>query len=55
MGLTFNGGTLQLDLLFRQGKRDNGFCHYPTPLAKIHGERTKYRCNLTCNALIGKL
>lgn len=30
MGIDYKGGKLQLDLLDRKGKWDNGFCHYPT-------------------------
>lgn len=30
LGIDYKGGTLQLDLLDRKGKWDNGFCHYPT-------------------------
>lgn len=55
IGITFNGAKLQLDLLYRQGKYDNGFCHYPTPVAQIGGEWTNYRCNFTCNALPDKI
>lgn len=55
LGLTFDGATLQLDLLYRQGKYDNGFCHYPTPVAQIGDTWTDYRCNFTCNALPGKV
>ena len=31
LGITFRGATLQLDLLDRQGKHQNGFCHSPVP------------------------
>jgi Zn-dependent oligopeptidase len=29
LGIDYRGGKLQLDLLDRKGKWDNGFCHYP--------------------------
>ncbi len=31
LGITFRGATLQLDLLDRPGKHQNGFCHSPVP------------------------
>ncbi len=31
LGITFHGATLQLDLLNRPGKYQNGFCHSPVP------------------------
>jgi hypothetical protein len=31
LGIRFRGATLQLDLLERQGKHQNGFCHGPVP------------------------
>jgi Zn-dependent oligopeptidase len=31
LGITFRGATLQLDLLERPGKHQNGFCHSPVP------------------------
>jgi len=31
LGITFRGATLQLDLLERAGKHQNGFCHGPVP------------------------
>jgi oligoendopeptidase F len=31
LGITFRGATLQLDLLDRKGKHQNGFCHGPVP------------------------
>jgi len=31
LGIQFRGATLQLDLLERQGKHQNGFCHGPVP------------------------
>jgi oligoendopeptidase F len=31
LGITFRGATLQLDLLSRPGKYQNGFCHSPVP------------------------
>jgi len=31
LGITFQGATLQLDLLDRKGKYQNGFCHSPVP------------------------
>ena len=31
LGIQFRGATLQLDLLDRPGKHQNGFCHGPTP------------------------
>jgi hypothetical protein len=53
--ITYNWATLQLDLLHRQWKYDNGFCHYPTPVTYIDWVKSNYQCNFTCNAVPWKI
>lgn len=51
MGLSFNGGTVTLDLLDRKGKHNNGFCHYPDLVTSIGGKWTRGSSNFTSNAI----
>src|SRR5438876_11126160 len=39
VGMDFQGGTLHLDLLQRDGKYNNGFCHYPDLVQFESGKR----------------
>ena len=54
LGITFKGGRLQLDLLDRQGKYNNGFCHYPTIVSFNDGRRSPGAANFTCNVVYGQ-
>ncbi|WP_421307158.1 M3 family metallopeptidase [Aeromonas veronii] len=38
LGIQYRGATLTLDLLTREGKYENGFCHGPVPSFFQHGE-----------------
>ncbi len=53
MGITFNKGTLVLDLLERFGKYNNGFCHWPIPVHYKGAIRTPARSQFTCNVTLG--
>ncbi len=51
LGITFRGATLQLDLLERKGKYQNGFCHGPMPAYHDAGGRwIPGRINFTADA-----
>ena len=54
LGISFKGGQLQLDLLDRRGKYDNGFCHYPTIVNFNDGKRHSGAANFTCNVVYGQ-
>jgi hypothetical protein len=47
MGIGFRGAVLQLDLLEREGKFQNGFCHGPGPAFFDRGTWTPARVNFT--------
>ena len=55
MGIDFNGGTLQLDLLEREGKYNNGFCHWPTLVSFKGNRRIPGKSNFTCNVIVGDI
>lgn len=50
LGIAFRGATLQLDLLERRGKYQNGFCHGPTPSFYDRGRWVPGRINFTSDA-----
>jgi len=47
LGVSFRGATLHLDLLEREGKYQNGFCHGPVPAFFDHGEWVPAHINFT--------
>lgn len=51
LGVNFRGATLQLDLLERKWKYNNGFCHMPRPVYYNEGKREECAVNFTCTAL----
>ncbi len=55
MGINFQGGTVQLDLLDRKGKSNNGFCHYPNVVHEKNGKRLPGSSNFTSNAIPGQV
>lgn len=55
LGVTFQGGTLQLDLLDRKGKYANGFCHWPDMVHFKNGKRISGSSNFTCNTVFGQV
>ena len=55
MGIDFKKGKLQLDLLDRKGKWNNGFCHWPD-LVKYEGtKRIPGSSNFTCTVVMGQV
>jgi hypothetical protein len=51
LGITFRGATMQLDLLERKGKYQNGFCHSPLPAwFDANGQWIASRINFTAEA-----
>lgn len=55
MGITMDGGTLTLDLIDREGKYNNGFCHWPDLVQYENGKKIPGSTNFTCNAVIGQV
>jgi oligoendopeptidase F len=55
LGISFHGGTLQLDLLDRAGKYENGFCHWPDLVYFDGKKRIPGSANFTCNAVYGQV
>ncbi|MEK7487863.1 MAG: hypothetical protein AAB598_00905 [Patescibacteria group bacterium] len=55
LGVDFKGGTLQLDLLDRKGKWNNGFCHWPDMVSFKNGKRIPGSSNFTCNVVFGQV
>lgn len=55
MGVDFAGGRLQLDLLDRQGKYNNGFCHWPDLVSFRGSVRKSGSANFTCNVVPGQV
>jgi hypothetical protein len=54
IGINYQGGELQLDLLDRAGKYNNGFCHYPKTVYKKENKLIKGSSNFTCNVVYGQ-
>jgi len=55
LGIDFKRGSLRLDLLDREGKYSNGFCHWPD---LVHFERKKRiagSADFTCNVVKGQI
>lgn len=51
LGIQFRGATMQLDLMERTGKYQNGFCHSPVPAwVNERGEWTPSQINFTADA-----
>ena len=55
LGINYQGGQLQLDLLDRQGKYNNGFCHYPKIVHEKNGKLQIGSSNFTCNVAYGQV
>jgi len=55
LGISYEQAVLQLDLVVRQGKYENGFCHAPVaPFEDARG-RVRARVNFTSNAVPGQV
>lgn len=55
MGIDFQKARLKLDLLDREGKYSNGFCHAPELPRYIKGKRIPGSTNFTCNVVLGQV
>ena len=55
IGIDLKKGTLKLDLLDREGKYSNGFCHWPKLVNYNEGKRTPGASNFTCNVVAGQV
>lgn len=55
LGIDYQGSTMHLDLLERQRKYNNGFCHMPIPVHYEEGVQMPAVVNFTCNAIIGQI
>ncbi len=51
IGINYQGSELQLDLIDRKGKYNNGFCHYPHVVYLNKNKLMKGSSNFTCNAV----
>ena len=54
LGVDFNGGELVLDLLDREGKYNNGFCHYPKIVYGKDGKLLPGAAQFTSNVVLGQ-
>jgi len=55
LGIDFKGGSLNLDLLDRKGKYNNGFCHWTDLVYFKKGKRVPGKSNFTCNVVNGQV
>lgn len=55
LGIDYKKGKLQLDLLDRKGKWNNGFCHWPDLVKFENGKRFPGSSNFTSNAIFGQV
>ena len=55
IGVDFKKARLQLDLLDREGKYSNGFCHWPEIIKFEDGKRIAGSSNFTCNVVYGQV
>lgn len=55
LGISYQGGTLQLDLVDREGKYSNGFCHWPELVHFEGKKRIPGAANFTCNVVYGQV
>lgn len=55
MGIHYNNGTLMLDLLDREGKHNNGFCHYQDVVQWKGGKWLPASADFTCNVVVGQV
>lgn len=55
LGISYQGGSLQLDLVDREGKYSNGFCHWPELVHFEGKKRIPGAANFTCNVVYGQV
>ncbi len=54
MGIGFANSIIQMDLAYRKGKYENGFCHAPFPSYIEDGRDFRGKTNFTANAVPGQ-
>ena len=55
LGIDYKKGSMQLDLMDRKGKWNNGFCHWPDLVHFEKGKRISGTTNFTCNVVAGQV
>ncbi|MGE5541091.1 MAG: M3 family metallopeptidase [Bacillota bacterium] len=55
LGIEYKKSVLQLDLLDRKGKWNNGFCHWPDLVHYEKGKLVPGSSNFTCNVVAGQV
>jgi Zn-dependent oligopeptidase len=55
LGIRYERALVQLDLVVREGKFENGFCHAPEVPYRDSAERARARVNFTSNAVPGQI
>ena len=55
LGISYQDSNLQLDLMDRTGKYNNGFCHYPGIVYRDGKILHKGSSNFTCNVVYGQM
>ncbi len=55
MGIRYDQAVLQLDLVVRKGKYENGFCHAPVAPFEDEQGRVRARVNFTSNSVPGQI
>lgn len=55
LGVDFRGSTINLDLMEREGKFHNGFCHWPEIVRYEGKKRISGISNFTCNVVYGEV
>jgi hypothetical protein len=55
LGIDYQKGILQLDLMDRKGKYNNGFCHWPMNVYEKNGKLIPGASNFTCNVVYGQV
>lgn len=53
LGINYQGSSMVFDLLDRDGKYNNGFCHWPETIRFDGKKRLPGRAQLTCNVVLG--
>lgn len=55
LSIDYKKGKMQLDLMDRKGKWNNGFCHWPDLVHYENGKRKSGTSNFTCNVVAGQV
>ncbi len=55
LNINYQWANMNLDLLERKWKHNNGFCHMPTPVHFKWSKRVSGQSNFTCNAILWQI